>query len=366
MRQRSMVLRMTDYAIALHGARSYDALAGIATDAMQSLVACDWVALSLAPSINPAPVSPRTWTSTLGIDWERLAQHAQTLAHEDPLYTARLRLTLEGPAAYERFLPGRAFARSRVYDEAWRTTGARQVLTYLNPGGLGLRLVAGKAGAGSFATGERDAMQAIGRMLDAATAKLAAEAGGSLRIAGRPSTIEAAWWLVCAPDGLVKRWKPGTLAVYRECLGDDVPVDRLPPAWVRVLERRSQGGPPEPLHFASNGRSITVYISPIRGAPGAEPEFSAFFVVSPLPLDPIARLMGLGLTRREAEVLRWTAEGKTGPEVGIILGISALTAKKHMENVFHTLGVGTRTAAVAVAVRAMNPRQPGSSSESGS
>ncbi len=59
---------------------------------------------------------------------------------------------------------------------------------------------------------------------------------------------------------------------------------------------------------------------------------------------------GLGLTRRESEVLQWVAQGKTNTEIGIILGIRAETVKKHLQSIFDTLGVETRTAAAAVAL----------------
>lgn len=57
----------------------------------------------------------------------------------------------------------------------------------------------------------------------------------------------------------------------------------------------------------------------------------------------------LGLTQREAEVLQWVAQGKTNIEIGIILGISAETVRKHLQHIFEKLGVETRTAAIAVA-----------------
>lgn len=57
-----------------------------------------------------------------------------------------------------------------------------------------------------------------------------------------------------------------------------------------------------------------------------------------------------GLTPRETEVLHWVAEGKTNPEIGIILQTSPRTVQKHVEHIFQKLGVETRTTA---AVRAM-------------
>jgi DNA-binding NarL/FixJ family response regulator len=60
-----------------------------------------------------------------------------------------------------------------------------------------------------------------------------------------------------------------------------------------------------------------------------------------------------GLTRREAEVLLWVSYGKTNKTVSEILGISPRTVNKHLEQVFRKLGVETRAAATAIAVRLM-------------
>ncbi|MFO6448412.1 response regulator [Erythrobacter sp. NE805] len=68
----------------------------------------------------------------------------------------------------------------------------------------------------------------------------------------------------------------------------------------------------------------------------------------------IAALQGrAGLTRREAEVLLWVSYGKTNKTVSEILGISPRTVNKHLEQVFRKLGVETRAAATAIAVRLM-------------
>lgn len=58
-----------------------------------------------------------------------------------------------------------------------------------------------------------------------------------------------------------------------------------------------------------------------------------------------------GLTRREAEVLLWVSYGKTNKTISEILGISPRTVNKHLEQVFRKLGVETRAAAAAIAVR---------------
>ena len=58
------------------------------------------------------------------------------------------------------------------------------------------------------------------------------------------------------------------------------------------------------------------------------------------------------LTRREAEVLLWVSYGKPNRVISEILGISPRTVNKHLEQVFAKLGVETRAAAAAIAVKA--------------
>lgn len=61
----------------------------------------------------------------------------------------------------------------------------------------------------------------------------------------------------------------------------------------------------------------------------------------------------LGLHRREAQVLFWVTEGKSNPEIGMILSISPRTVQKHLERIFEKLGVENRTAATARAFDAL-------------
>jgi DNA-binding NarL/FixJ family response regulator len=82
---------------------------------------------------------------------------------------------------------------------------------------------------------------------------------------------------------------------------------------------------------------------------GFHPDFS-----SPDPLR-----LALGLTPREAEVLLWTAQGKTNVEIGTILGMSDLTVKQHLGHVFDKLGVEGRNAATLRALEIL-AQPPGS------
>ncbi len=59
------------------------------------------------------------------------------------------------------------------------------------------------------------------------------------------------------------------------------------------------------------------------------------------PPGPSA-LLALGLTIRQAEVAYWVAQGKTNPEIAVILAASPRTIDKHMERIFERLHVENR------------------------
>ncbi len=67
---------------------------------------------------------------------------------------------------------------------------------------------------------------------------------------------------------------------------------------------------------------------------------------SPTVRSPEELLELGGLTPREAEVLYWVAQGKTNPEIALILAVSVATVKKHVEHIFEKIGVENRSAAI--------------------
>ena len=61
-------------------------------------------------------------------------------------------------------------------------------------------------------------------------------------------------------------------------------------------------------------------------------------------------LMPLGITRREAEILAWIAQGKSNDDIATILGVAGRSVEKHVENILRKLNVESRTAAAAMAL----------------
>jgi LuxR family maltose regulon positive regulatory protein len=79
-----------------------------------------------------------------------------------------------------------------------------------------------------------------------------------------------------------------------------------------------------------------------RGSGGVEERQA-----SPLPLRPTAPLLVDPLSERELELLRLIAAGRTNQEIAQELFLAVGTVKKHLNNIFGKLGVGSRTQAIA-------------------
>jgi DNA-binding CsgD family transcriptional regulator len=63
----------------------------------------------------------------------------------------------------------------------------------------------------------------------------------------------------------------------------------------------------------------------------------------------VSDLRALGLTERQAEVLRLVAMGHSDQDAAAALGIAIRTAQKHLERCYRTLGVGDRSQAARLA-----------------
>ena len=64
-----------------------------------------------------------------------------------------------------------------------------------------------------------------------------------------------------------------------------------------------------------------------------------------------ARRARMGLSPRELQVLQLVAEGRSAPEIGELLFVSAGTVKTHLKNIYGKLGARDRASAVAEALR---------------
>ncbi len=119
--------------------------------------------------------------------------------------------------------------------------------------------------------------------------------------------------------------------------------DRLPEAlerWSKMTLSRLHPSSPAPRPFSvvkDHSRLTVVFQRPSQGD-------ILLLLTEEQDLAGIAAVQDLRLTKRETEVMRWITEGKSNPEIAVILGLSIRTVHKHVEHVMKKLGVETRNA----------------------
>lgn len=115
-------------------------------------------------------------------------------------------------------------------------------------------------------------------------------------------------------------------------------TDVLPPRISRWLEA---GAPPAAAGIRARRSGSSLVVSRYAPQPG-ECVALLLDLVDEKTRPPAS---STALSKRQQDVLRWVASGKSNKAIGVILKISPKTVGKHVENVFRKLGVTSRMAA---------------------
>jgi DNA-binding CsgD family transcriptional regulator len=144
-------------------------------------------------------------------------------------------------------------------------------------------------------------------------------------------------WMTCLAQEWLKSYFP------EECgSGRDLPAEVR--GWLEELatdgDDEAAGQTREPLVVERAERRLQVLR--VRDSSGDQWLVLSVQDVSRL----VAALVGRGLTAREALIMHWMSEGKSNPEIGIILGSSPNTVRKHVQHILAKLDAESRAAAV--------------------
>jgi DNA-binding NarL/FixJ family response regulator len=182
-------------------------------------------------------------------------------------------------------------------------------------------------------------------------ARIGAHVQSARRVTRARDAIEASGSAIVVVDAAGKailrtrqamRW----LAAYFEGAADE---SALPPEVWRWMQDAVAGAGGESavlVRDREEHRLKLTYGGPVTGGGFLLKLEEARRAAEPVPLADT-----YNLTPRELEVLLWVAKGKTNRDIGDILGMSPRTVNKHLEHIYEKLGVETRTAAAALAMR---------------
>jgi DNA-binding response OmpR family regulator len=120
-----------------------------------------------------------------------------------------------------------------------------------------------------------------------------------------------------------------------------------------MRNRQVAGGRDVPLVIESAG--VPVLQLAFLGTIGSDEYLFRLTAISQTSEEDTLR-RDFALTMREAEVLAWIAKGKANRDIAEILGLSARTVNKHLEQIYVKLGVENRASAAVKATNALSQR----------
>jgi DNA-binding CsgD family transcriptional regulator len=249
------------------------------------------------------------------------------------------------------FLSETAYHRTALYNEAWRYTKIEDnlgAMSMISP--TTMAAVSINRDRRSFKERDRQALNLLQPHLIQAWLNTKQTAGLREQINNYAETLETRAEGIVILDGkhkvrLITARASRHIGKYFGALRAD---DRLPKKlhdWACHQRSAPQDGletaPRSPWVIEhADGSELTVTCVPCCDG------VTLIMHEKPVPGD----LTMLGLSRRESAVLLWVTRGKSNEEIGLILGISLGTVKKHIEHIFQKLGVESRTAAAARAL----------------
>jgi DNA-binding NarL/FixJ family response regulator len=125
-------------------------------------------------------------------------------------------------------------------------------------------------------------------------------------------------------------------------------------AWLRDRIRGEAGAGDNVIVLQADGMHKKLQLSYVGQI--APDEILLRLIDGDAASDELALQQKFALTLRESEVLKWIARGKSNRDIAEILNLSPRTVNKHLDNIYAKLGVENRTAAAALAVRAVTTR----------
>ena len=186
--------------------------------------------------------------------------------------------------------------------------------------------------------------------IDSMLARIRTHLANARKLKSAFTALDAAAQFLIAVDraGDILWFTPQAYRLVEERFGEpDGEKLRLPATVIEWLRQRPGGDPPSGAgdEIAIDARGARIKIGFVGPTDRGELLLRISAVASSDRTEALrARFL---LTRREAEVASWIAQGKSNRDVAAILSLSPRTIDKHLEVIFSKMGVENRTALAA-------------------
>lgn len=266
------------------------------------------------------------------------------VASEHPV----LRRNEEGdlhPYAISDFLSAREFHRTPLYGDFFRHVGAEDQIAFGLPGSTTIGIAMNRPRRG-FSARDRELLELVRPHLTRSWDRVRERERAEALVAGLEAGLEEEAAAIVLLDGRRRVEYASELALQLlEAYGG------TELSWA-IDEWLDRAGPPDDLRVEGPRGNLGVRALPRPGSPG-----SLMLLLSERRRGPLSgdELAAVGLTRREAQILRAVARGLDNAAISAELGVSVATVRKHLERIYRKLGVHSRTEAAALALGTRPP-----------
>ncbi len=352
LRQRDLS-QLLDFSQGLLAVRTAEAFRGYLLQNLRDLISSEFSSYGEIDPTRPPGEMGQTWIEPLGLNPPEYTEWSQKLLATEPTWLQFQKSMTSEPLTHSDFYSERQYRETEhyaLYNELCRPI--RDMIVAIRVDSSGLLLNFGAVRGKRYSDRDRLMLAAIGPHVFQASlnvkafsdlASQAHQLQGAIESCGRAAVIVSADLRITYASERASIWMKGHFGGSR---GDALPerIDswlRKQLARVRVVD--DVASPADVLRISG---PIGVIIIRLAHIPNG---WLLLLEKERVKVD-VCSLRSLPITKREAEVLGYVAMGKTNPEIALILGIGRLTVKKHLEHIFQSLNVETRTAAAAVAL----------------
>lgn len=333
--------------------RTAEAFRGYLLQNVRLLISSEYSSYGEIDPARPPGEMGQTWIKPLGLNPPEYTEWSQKLLSAEPTWLHFQKSMTSEPLTHSDFYSERQYRETEhyaLYNEIGRPIRDMIVAYRAEPSGLLLNF--GAVRSKRYSARDRLMLAAIGPHVFQASLNVKAFSDLSTEVERLHGAIESGGRaaLIVSADRRITYSSPRAEAWMKEyfggCHGDALP-ERID-SWLRrqlaqAIIVDDVAAPADTLKVPGPKGVIIIRMASLPNGWLLLMDREGF------QLD-IDTLQSLPITRREAEVLAYVAMGKTNPEIAIVLGISRLTVKKHLEHIFQALSVETRTAAAGVAL----------------
>lgn len=332
------VRRLVSGVGSLHEQRDLEGLAWQTVRTLEGMVACDWASVSLAAPASRRGQATCFWSSRNALQ-ESLLEQFRAFYDEHPMW-ARFWGSLDpAPSELALLAPSAYLDRLAIQHEVFAPLGIGNMIGVCCPESSHFAIGVIRRRRREFSARDRVVVEVLSAQLAGAARRLAEE-----EMDAHEERIERIGYVGLDAGGRAIGATPGASQCLAGVVSDARMINGLP----REVAQWVAGGARRPF-MMNRGRCVgRATALPGRG------RFARLLCLERWRRGALVvrEEIAARLSDREREVAHWVVEGKTNPEIAIILGISPRTVQKHLEHAFRKLGVPTRTALAAALVGA--------------